>query len=54
MEVNGQLHASAGERATGTYRIGSWVDSRSGLDAVEKRKILPLLGIEYRPSSYTD
>jgi hypothetical protein len=32
--------------APGIHRIGGWVDSRAGLDAVEKRDILPLPGIE--------
>lgn len=36
-----------GERATGTNRIGGWVDPRTGLDAdVERRKILSLSGLE--------
>jgi hypothetical protein len=26
------------ERAPGTHRIGGWVDPRTGLEAVEKRK----------------
>jgi hypothetical protein len=29
-----------------TQSIGGWVGPRAGLDAVEKRKILPLSGIE--------
>jgi hypothetical protein len=37
------LHAPAafnyGERASGIYGIGGWVDPRTGLDVVEKRKI---------------
>jgi hypothetical protein len=33
-----------GEIATGAYWLG-WVGPRAGLDAVEKRKILPLPGI---------
>jgi hypothetical protein len=41
-------HFTPGERAPGTYWIGGWVDHRTGLDAIEKRKILPLLGIETR------
>jgi hypothetical protein len=35
----------------GTHWIWGWVGSRAGLDAVEKRKTLPLPGIERRPSS---
>jgi hypothetical protein len=41
---SGQLHAPAalppGEKAPATRWIGSWVDPRVGLDAVEKRKFL--------------
>jgi hypothetical protein len=55
MEVRGHLHASAayipGEIAPGTHSIGGWVGPRAGLDAVEKRKILPLEGVEPRPST---
>jgi hypothetical protein len=40
-----------GERAPGTHWIGGWLGPRAGLDAVEKIKILPLSGIEPRPSS---
>jgi hypothetical protein len=35
----------------GTNRIGGWVGPRTGLDAVENRKILPLPVIELRLSS---
>jgi hypothetical protein len=52
MEVSGQLHAPAcvpspppAERAPGTNLIG-WVDSRGNLDALSKKQILSLLGIE--------
>jgi hypothetical protein len=38
-----------GEGAHGTHWIGGWVGPRTGLDAVEKRKILPLQGLELRP-----
>jgi hypothetical protein len=38
-----------GERGTGTHCM--WVGLGAGLDAVENRKILPLPGIEPRPSS---
>jgi hypothetical protein len=31
----------AGERAPSTHWRGDWVDPTTGLDAVEKRKILP-------------
>jgi hypothetical protein len=37
------------QRAPGTHWIGGWVDPRSGLDAVEKRKFLFLSGLELRP-----
>jgi hypothetical protein len=39
------------EIATGTYWIEGWVYLKAGLGAVEKRNILPLPGIETRPSS---
>jgi hypothetical protein len=44
------------ETAFGTHWIGGWVGLRAGLDAVEKREILRLPGIEHQPSSrrYTD
>jgi hypothetical protein len=46
MEVSGQLHALAalppGEIALGTH----WIDLRAGLDEVEKRKFLPLSGLD--------
>jgi hypothetical protein len=40
-----------GEIAPGTHWIGGWVALRTGVDAMEKRKILPLPGIEPGPSS---
>jgi hypothetical protein len=40
-----------GERARGAHWIGDWVGPRASLNAVHKRKILPLSGIEPRPSS---
>jgi hypothetical protein len=39
------------ERAPGTHSIGGWVDPRTGLDDVEKRKFLTLPGLELRPLS---
>jgi hypothetical protein len=36
------------ERAHGTHWIGGWVGLRAGLDDVEKRKFLTLLGHELR------
>jgi hypothetical protein len=37
------------ERASGTHWIGGWVGPRAGVDDVEKRKFLTLLGLEFRP-----
>jgi hypothetical protein len=39
-----------GEIAPGIVCRGGWVGPRTGLDATEKRVILPLPGIELRPS----
>jgi hypothetical protein len=39
-------HFTSGEIESGTYCIGGWVGCRVDLDAVEKRKILPMPGIE--------
>jgi hypothetical protein len=51
--VSGQLHAPAalppGERAPGAHWTGGGLDSRAGLDDVEKRKFLILPGLELRP-----
>jgi hypothetical protein len=45
MEVSGQFHTQAAlpsrERSPGTHWIGGWVDSRAGLDDMEKWKFLP-------------
>jgi hypothetical protein len=38
-----------GERTPGTHWIWGWVDPRTGLDDVEKRKFLTLPGLELRP-----
>jgi hypothetical protein len=35
-----------GEKAHDTHWIGGWVGPRAGLDDVEKRKFLTLLGFE--------
>jgi hypothetical protein len=55
MGVSGQLHAPATlppmERALTTHRTGGLLDLRANLNAIEKIKILPLLGIEPWPSS---
>jgi hypothetical protein len=40
-----------GERTRGTPWIGGWVDPRAGLDDVEKRELLTLPGLEFRPFS---
>jgi hypothetical protein len=37
------------ERAPGTHWIGGWVNPRTGLDDVEKRKFLNIPGLELRP-----
>jgi hypothetical protein len=48
--VSGQFHVTvsftSGERVTDTHWIGGSVGPRAGLNAVEKRKIFPLLGIK--------
>jgi hypothetical protein len=51
--MSGQLQTPAalspiGERALGTNWIGSQVGPRTGLENVEKRKFLPLQGLEHR------
>jgi hypothetical protein len=38
-----------GERSPGTHWIGGSVGPRAGLDDVEKRKFLTILGLELRP-----
>jgi hypothetical protein len=43
------LSLRPGERASGTHYIGGWVESRAGLDDVEKRKVLTLPALELRP-----
>jgi hypothetical protein len=37
------------ERATSTHCIGGYLGPRTGMDDVERRKILPLPGLEFRP-----
>jgi hypothetical protein len=55
--VGGEWSASrlgrftSGERAPGAHWIEDWVGSRTGLDDVKRRKILPLPGLELRPLS---
>jgi hypothetical protein len=41
-------HFTPGERTPDTHWIGAWVDPIGGLDIVEKRKFLTLLGLELR------
>jgi hypothetical protein len=43
-------HFISGERDPGTHWIG-WVDTNAGLDHMEKRKFLTLLGLELWPLS---
>jgi hypothetical protein len=38
-----------GERASDTHWMGGWVNPGAGLDDLEKRKFLTLLGLELRP-----
>jgi hypothetical protein len=48
---------NSGERVSGTHWLWGWVDLRAGLDDLEKRKFLNLLGLELWPFSspaYTD
>jgi hypothetical protein len=37
-------------KSPGTHWIGGWVDPTAGLDDVEKRNFLTLLGLELDPS----
>jgi hypothetical protein len=41
MEVSGQLHALPA-LTPGTHWIGGWVGPRIGLDATEKKKLVPV------------
>jgi hypothetical protein len=48
--VGGEWSAShPGRFTTGTHSIGGWVGLRAGVDDVEKRKFLTLLGLGLRP-----
>jgi hypothetical protein len=40
------------EIAPDTHWIGGWVNPRAGLDDLERRKIVPLPGLELRPLSH--
>jgi hypothetical protein len=40
-------HFTPREIAPGNHWIGGWVGLRTSLDAVERRKILPLLGLKF-------
>jgi hypothetical protein len=48
--VSGQLHDPAALPPR-THWVGVWVGPRTGLDHVEKRKFLTLLGLELQPLS---
>jgi hypothetical protein len=51
--VSGQFHDPAtlppGKRAHGTHWIGGWVGHKTGLDNMERRKILAVSGLELWP-----
>jgi hypothetical protein len=47
MEVSGQVYVPAAL----SLGIGGWVDPRTGLDDMERRKIFPLTGLKLRPLS---
>jgi hypothetical protein len=53
MVVTGQIHALA-PLTPYTHWIGGCMGSRDDLDAMEKRKILPLPEAEPRPSNPAD
>jgi hypothetical protein len=40
--------STPGEKAPGTHGIGGWVSPRTGLDELERRRILPLPELELR------
>jgi hypothetical protein len=50
MEVSVQLHTRAAlhpwKEPFGTHWTGGWMDPRAGLDAMDKRKMMPLPEIE--------
>jgi hypothetical protein len=51
MDVNDQFHAPAALTTTKEFRYTldrDWVDPKFGLDVAEKKKPLPLRGIELR------
>jgi hypothetical protein len=49
--MSGQLHTPA--TLPGTHWLGVWVDLRVDLDDMEKKKFLPLPGLELQPLGYT-
>jgi hypothetical protein len=50
--AGGQWSASRPSRFTADIHcIGGWVDPRAGLDDLDKRKFLTLLGLDLRPLS---
>jgi hypothetical protein len=52
MEASGEFQASVslprGKKVLGTHWIGGWMDPMAGMDAVEKKKLLLMPGIELR------
>jgi hypothetical protein len=50
-DANPKPFLEVGETVPGTHYIRGWVGLKVGLDIMEKGKILPLTGIEPRPSS---
>jgi hypothetical protein len=56
--MSGQLHTQAAlsprEIAPDTHWLEGWVGPRAGLDVLEKRTILMLLGFEPWPSNSLD
>jgi hypothetical protein len=51
LDLQVTVKISPGERAPGTHLTGGWVDLIAGLDAMEKKKYFPLLGIAPQSSS---
>jgi hypothetical protein len=48
--AGGEWSASRPGRFTpGTYWVGGWMGSRTDMDNVERRKILPIAGLELQP-----
>jgi hypothetical protein len=54
--MSGQLHAPAAlptGKVLGAHLVGSWVGPKTALGDVERRKILPLSGLELRPLGWS-